>query len=543
MAKSIRIAFIFSFLLATPPAAPAAWNSPSDWTAVTDGRSKISLTEVPGKSSKALKIDYALVQDGWVLISKELDHFPEDRPLVFWIKSDSPSYLEIKAVDRDGSNFLKKIPLKDKYAQWTRIAASRNSLEYGWGGDDQLGEAKEICFAVSGSGSGTVWLDDIGWGRPGERSTFPPAGPLLDPDRNLPGIGFRQRRERQMSMEDPFVLQWIKANQDTSSPEKKLLSSMEDNITQTFNNALGAMVFILKNERERAERILDFYAAALQKNNQDPALQNFYYKGEARGFYQNIWLSGPQAYHSLPNGDRWVGDMAWLLIAYKYYDRQFDRLKYGEIEKTLNDFLKSIVRKGESSSYVPSGWWAGDKEFRTVGYGEPNIDCMIAFQLMGDEALAKDVRVWLDSILKGNRLPLDNYSWRVLAYGKDAEKVLDIPEHDLRFRKTLNIKGNTVMGFFHGPEDVDNIWLDSLGHMACAYFTVGNFERGNFYANQYDAFKIDRMIDGNLTRAFPYTANRMGGYEWVDPARPHISVACWYIFAKNRFNPFHLKSY
>jgi hypothetical protein len=34
---------------------------------------------------------------------------------------------------------------------------------------------------------------------------------------------------------------------------------MENNEAQTFNNALVAMAFLVKGERDRAERILDFY--------------------------------------------------------------------------------------------------------------------------------------------------------------------------------------------------------------------------------------------------------------------------------------------
>ena len=136
---------------------------------------------------------------------------------------------------------------------------------------------------------------------------------------------------------------------------------------------------------------------------------------------------------------------------------------------------------------------------------------------------------------------MENSSWRVLAYGKEAAEVLDIPEHDLRFRKTLEVDGRKAAGFFDRPDDVENIWLDGLGHMACAYYAVGNIERGNFYSNQMDAFLIERTVNGSRTRAFPYTANQKGGYDWVDVKRPHISAACWYIFAKNRFNPLLLR--
>ena len=400
----------------------ASWDTVSEWRQITDGKSKIELTSVNGKTDEALQLRADLVADGWVVIAKDLaDGFPRDRPLSFWIKAASPSFLEVKAVDEDGSNFLKKIALKDKYSDWARVTVGRETLEYGWGGNEHLGDVTEIAFAVSGGGSGVLWLDQIEWGQIGEKASFPPAGPLLDPDRALPGIGVRQRRAKDLVPEDPLVLEWIKANQNISSPKQALVSSMEDNIAQTFNNALAAMVFVLKGEKVRAERILDFYSGSARKDSADPALQNFFLNGQARGFYQNMLLTGPDASRTLPNGDRWVGDIAWLLMAYKHYEREYGPARYLEISAVLKDFLISIFRRDGPGGYIPSGWSYGDKEFRTVGYGEPNIDAMAALTLCGEERLAYEIRKWLDSILKGDRLPLDNYSWRVLAYGKEAE--------------------------------------------------------------------------------------------------------------------------
>ncbi|HBW46664.1 TPA: hypothetical protein DEF17_01870, partial [bacterium] len=102
---------------------------------------------------------------------------------------------------------------------------------------------------------------------------------------------FRQRRDSELIPEDTGVLEWLKTIQDVSSPDKAGLPSMESNEFQTFNNALVAMAFILKGERERAERILDFYSSATDRNNRCLRLQNFFYKGQARGFYQYVLLN------------------------------------------------------------------------------------------------------------------------------------------------------------------------------------------------------------------------------------------------------------
>lgn len=519
------------------------WDRTELWTASDDGKSHIEVGPGDGKFGTCLEVPHSIEPGGWAQIGRTMDGtFDEGKPVTFWIKAKTPAVLEIKFEDQDGSNFLKRIPLKNQYSQWTRLVVYRNNLEYGWGGDDKLGNLRAFYFALSGQGKGTLSLDQIGFGSPELEPSFLPAGPQLDPDRELPGIGFRQRRASQMIPENLLVLEWLKANQDASSPEKKLVSSMEDNIAQTFNNAITAMAFILKGERERAERILDFYASATDPDNQDPTLQNFYYKGEARGFFQSIFLTGnaQTAYHSLPSNDRWTGDMAWLLLACKHYEKTYASDRYAKLSKLLNDLLKSFYKPAATGGYIHSGWWRGDSGIHQDGYGEPNLDCYAAFKLTGEEKMAANLKLWLDSILKGDNLPLDNYTWRVLAFGKPAASALNTVEYDLRFRKTLDLGGHKAVGFFHAPDDVNNIWLDGIGHAASGYFAIGNPERGNFYSNQLDAFLIPSSLGGKNTKALPYTANKKGGYDWVDPKKGFVSVAVWYIFAKNRFNPLTL---
>ena len=57
-----------------------------------------------------------------------------------------------------------------------------------------------------------------------------------------------------------WFLKYLESIQDNFSNDKWLVPAQEDNSGQTFNNALTAMAFILEGEKERAERILDFYA-------------------------------------------------------------------------------------------------------------------------------------------------------------------------------------------------------------------------------------------------------------------------------------------
>jgi hypothetical protein len=544
-----------------PPAMPAAkpqfqslvkvnWDDLGQWKTDSDGKSAIEIASVPGKSGNGIQVTYELRGDyGWALIGRKTnENLPEDVPLTFLIKSDASSDMEIKLIDSDGSVFFRKFSLRDKYADWTQLVIYRNNLEYGWGGDDKLDKLAKIEIAFSGKGKGTVILDEVGSSKPGLPASFSVMGPILDPDRELKGVGFKQRRAAELIPEDPLVLEWLKQCQDNFSADKQLLPTAEDNQAHTFNNSLVAMAFILKGEKERAERILDFYAQSTDKNNRCPAYQNFFYKGEPRGFFQyvNLRKEGPlPAYHNPGEADRWMGDMSWLLIAYKYYEKEYGPEKYNEITGLLKDLLISWYKDdpGGKGGYVQHGWRKGDiKLHENGGHPEGNIDCYAALKLCKEDAYADKIRIWLDSVLKGNTLPLDNYTWRVLAYGKKSADLLNIPEYDLRFRKTLTVNGKEVTGFFdHADININNIWFDGTGHIACAYITEGDKERGYFYANQMDAFLVDRDIKGTKTRTIPYTANREGGYNWSRPDMGTISVASWYIFAKNKFNPLTLE--
>ncbi len=526
------------------------WDDPAQWEIGGDGKSMVEITQVPAKAGNGLQVKYELKGDphGYVIIRKRFTEIPsEDIPITFLIKAEAPSDLEIKFVDADGSTFFKKVPLRG-YKEWTQVIVYKNNLEYGWGGDDKFSGLSQLELAISGQGRGTVLLDEVGFGEAELKASFPVAGPVLDPDRELPGIGFKQRRDAELIPEDPLVLEWLKQMQDLSSPGRAILASSEDNQAQTFNNSLVAMAFILKGERERAERILDFFANATAKDNPCPTIQNFFYKGEARGFFQWVELNtknGIPAFHHTGTSDRWMGDMAWMLTAYKYYEKTYNSDRYKEIAEFLKDLLISWYKDADDGigGYVRHGWIKGDTKLHE-GFGHPegNIDCYAVFKLCGEDEYADKIKIWLDRVLKGNNLPLDLYTWRVLAFGKDYAALLDIPEYDLRYRKTVTFNGKQAMGFFSSADiNVNNVWLDGTGHIACAFITLGDRERGYFYANQLDAFLIDRDREGVHTRTLPYTANTEGNYGGFRQDKGFISVAAWYIFAKNKFNPLTLE--
>ncbi len=391
--------------------------------------------------------------------------------------------------------------------------------------------------------------------------------PNVNQNKNFAGSNTTPNQSTVKANNEELVLEYLKNIQDNFSNDSWLVPAMEDNSGQTFNNAVTAMAFILVREKERAERILDFYASRTDTSNINLNKQNFFYNGETRGFYQNVDLNN-SSYNAFIC-DRWMGDNAWLLLAYKYYEKE-----YGFDSKPLYNFITTYLKNFLLDFYIDDpfghggfvrhGWRWGprnssqpqndyqlhetDLEGNPIGHEEGNIDAYAALKLCGELEKSEKIKQWLDyriSELEGIpniSLPLDLYSWRSLAFCDEGEyyrELVMVPENDPRFKKNVTFLGREATGFFSTADSlVQNVWLDGLGHMVCAFFSSGYAEKGNFYSIQLDSFLINRSF-GNLNcLAVPYTANKTGGYDWVDITKGFSSSCAWYIFAKNGFNPF-----
>ncbi|MCK5055509.1 MAG: hypothetical protein KAT34_02570 [Candidatus Aminicenantes bacterium] len=366
------------------------------------------------------------------------------------------------------------------------------------------------------------------------------------------------------------VLQWLKCDQDLSANggRYKLLGSQDyqDAYFNTYNNSIAAMCFILRNEKERAELILDFFKNATVKNNTDIKLQNFFYSGEARGFYQQARYVDGKYERAWDTADRWIGDMAFLLLSCSYYDRVYGSSRYQELKELIRDLFSGFYTDNGDGGYIRHGWRYGDAYLHeSSGHHEGNIDCYAALKLCGEAGdaearqIAEKIKIWLDSELNGSNTshgyPLDLYTWRAIVFGGGYCRLLDIPENPANgYKKTvvINIEnalfnGEIVTGFYHGPADISNIWMDGTGHMACAYNDCNNKELADFYIQQLEkmfvkiTYEEGASCSSMANLSLPYTiTNNDDNYRWVDPTKGFVSAAAWYIFAKNNFNPFLL---
>lgn len=103
-----------------------------------------------------------------------------------------------------------------------------------------------------------------------------------------------------------------------------LLASVEgEELISLYDNALAAMVFMLREDFERAERIFDFFKGRIETE----------LTSGVGGFYQFRNPSGT------PTGSRWMGDNAWLLIALNNYEDLTGSLEYDELAVEIADWL------------------------------------------------------------------------------------------------------------------------------------------------------------------------------------------------------------
>lgn len=502
-----------------------------------------AVSNFSGIEGNGLRVTYTFpASGGWVNLEIPMPAaYTKAHPMVFFIfTASSYGQLEIKFTDTDGSVFAVQPPLRSYAGKWAAVTTYLDNTSYAWGGNDTFGTPARFSLAISaqGAANGTVFFDQIGIGQPGLPSSFLPT---IDPNSTLSGIGFAQRRDLALTPEDPLVLQYLKALQDQSTPDRQLVPTYKGGVqAQTFNNCLTTLAFIARDEKERAERILDFYLSATDSSNTDQMKQQFFYRGEARGFFQECDIHTLQA---MGARNRWMGDMAWLLITCKNYQKKYDSNRYDYLVLLIKDLLISFYKEAGTGGYIQHGWENGDAQLHnTYGHHEGNIDAYVALKLCGEGRIALKIKTWLDSQLDGRTdLPLDLYTWRTLAFGAMGQKyisLLNIPEYDFRYRKSIEVGGRQVMGLFSHPDiTLYNFWNDGTGHISCAFQAFGDRQRGFFYANQMDPLIVPQAMGTETTHGLPYTLNKQG-YEGVDPAVPVVSSSAWYILAKNGCNPF-----
>jgi len=251
-----------------------------------------------------------------------------------------------------------------------------------------------------------------------------------------------------------------------------------------------------------------------------------------------------------PNGHRWMGDNAWLLIALNTYKAKTNSNAYDNLAMELKLWLQSLQDQD-------GGLWAGygydDKRLNSK-VTEGNIDAFNAVKGYTDfhrEILSfLEEDRWLDNEKDLVAWPtnpqylyaLDVHSWSYLIFEEFPESTLTSPQRFLTTQLANN--GNEVTGYCF-DEDKDTVWLEGTGQMALAFGQAGMTSEKEVYLAEMEKALTQSSFYANSS-GFAYATNpgtTYGSTPLWNGADTNIALSsgAWYLFAKQGFNPFEVE--
>jgi len=308
-------------------------------------------------------------------------------------------------------------------------------------------------------------------------------------------------------------------------------TSYQSNLISLYDNALSVCAFVSVEQFERAERILQFFKARLQS-------EMLYGTG---GYFQFRSSSGPQ-------GNRWLGDNAWLLIAIQNYEAATHDYQFSE----MRDSLDSWIRRQQD---VDGGVWGGTEANGAI-IGKVTEGMIDAFNAVrGFDSFHEGLLSYLelerwdttDGLLvswpgSDYYYALDNFSWGYCAFEGFPDRVLH--DADRFFCSQFHQPSQKQIQGYCFDEDRDVVWLEGTSQMAIAYLKSGNSERANSILREVAKAHVIELSRPTL-KGLPYATNQGTGYGngilWSNvDSRPATAACCWFIMACREFDPLQL---
>lgn len=328
---------------------------------------------------------------------------------------------------------------------------------------------------------------------------------------------------------DPSI-EWIFQMQRISG----LMESSEDsNFVSLYDNALAAIYFIHLGEKERAERILDFFNTQAQDE----------FTTQSGGFYQYRNVEG---FHG---SRKWLGDNAWLLLALNQYEDTYASSKYGTMQTKLERWIRSLQdtdgglfggvnEDGTPIPKVTEGIITAYKAIRGYDTFHQNI-LQYLYQERWDTS--RNILVsWPDN--QDFLLALDVHTLGSIIFQELSTTLLEEANH-FRTAQELTLTGETIAGYCF-DEDLDVVWLEGSAQMAVALQASHRYKKAEEIIGQLEkSFIKSATYEGS--HGLPYASNYGTGYGngllW-DHAdiTPALSSTLWYRFAKEQLNPLSL---
>jgi hypothetical protein len=305
-------------------------------------------------------------------------------------------------------------------------------------------------------------------------------------------------------------------------------TSYQSNLASLYDNGLSACAFLSAGRVEEARSILAFFNQRL----------NTEMLAGTGGYFQFRNASGPQ-------GNRWLGDNAWLLIAIHNYEHVTGDYQFAEMRQALDTWIRS-------QQDVDGGLWGGtDATGATIGkVTEGIIDAFNAVE--GFDAFHEGVLVYLEqqrwdtteqllvSWPNSNYYyALDNFSWGYCTFEGFQEGMLD--EADRFLNVQLHAPSQRYVTGYCFDEDRDAVWMEGTAQMAVAYTKAGNSERANSILQEVAKTRLTQ-VGWSGAQGIPYATNQGTGYgggllwDGID-SQPATAASTWFIMACHEFDP------
>lgn len=374
-----------------------------------------------------------------------------------------------------------------------------------------------VVGAQVGAASGSFWIDNARWMSPG--SVAP------DPQKVLNGLVNKQ------------------------SATTGLVRSFETlNRAVTYDQALAVMAFCHYGNMTAAQNVLDAYKDHITWD-------------ATGGFADEYNIDN----YAVLLGTRTTGPNLWMLQAIIYYRYITGDTTYDTMMDTLATWLaaRQDVDGGLMFGHDGNGWL-------TYKGTEHNLTGYAVFKnyadISGDSTYntkAISIQTWLNTMWGyWNSEPtrrfkvgsnsanidkaLDCYTLAIMAFTSGAfdECLSDIDGY-FKNTRTCDLTGAPVEGYDFGAlpnqePDKDSVWIEGTGQMAVAYHVADDAANWGHFTDE-----IEKAIApmGANAQGIAYATNQGTGYGgWMmDSTHECISSAVWYLFAKEKFNPFYPK--
>lgn len=345
------------------------------------------------------------------------------------------------------------------------------------------------------------------------------------------------------------------------------------NQAYTYSNALAIISLLSRGtseDMERARKLGDAFARCQVSDRlfTDGRLRNAYMTGDiisrttGKTRLPGWWDTDSQRWFE----DRYqigtyVGDMAWLMIAWGTYDLITGEFRYRDNVRRLGAWIHDSCWSPAVQAYR-GGYEGPDAAPRRMNWfsTEHHLDLYVAFTLLyyetndtiwlsrAEKALNFVHRMWnptrhyfhcgmKDSVTVDTLPVLDAQTWGLLAT-RDTSYARAIVTAESLCRRTVS--GHSGFCF---SANGDGIWWEGTAQMCCAYLLLNRIAKYDTFATELHWCQ-DSGPHGNrkgIVSCLPessYTGLDRYWGRWYYYARLDIAATSWFIFSEMNRNPF-----